>query len=196
MTRIPREPAGRAALPAPRPLGTAVLEIAPRGRAPFRVSRLRTVQAGAGLLATGALLLGCGAPAPASLSTTPPTSFDAPPSALPPSSGASAAPSTPDATEAPAEPVRLPWPAATTAEAAQLQSSVDRGSEPWLLDPAEVALSYATAAHGWTGAEAQPHPDGTTVEVQDGRRKLVLTLDQPARAGAGGIWVVTAEMGG
>ena len=73
------------------------------------------------------------------------------------------------------------------------ERSVDAGSEPWLLDPAEVAVSYATAAYGWTQAEAQPRPDGHTVDVAEGGRKLTLSLTQPGRAGAGGIWVVTGE---
>jgi hypothetical protein len=73
---------------------------------------------------------------------------------------------------------------------------VDGGAQPWLLDPAEVALSYATAAHGWTRATAQPHPDGHTVEVAEGGTRLTLTLTQPGRSGPGGIWVVTAESPG
>ena len=49
------------------------------------------------------------------------------------------------------------------------------------------------AAYGWTQAEAQPRPDGHTVDVAEGGQKLTLSLTQPGRAGAGGIWVVTAE---
>ena len=96
----------------------------------------------------------------------------------------------------PDETVRLPWPAADPSEVAELQRSVDEGSEPWLLDPAEVAVSYAGAAHGWTQAVAQPRPDGTTVDVAEGDHRLTLSLTQPGRAGAGGIWVVTAESPG
>jgi hypothetical protein len=89
--------------------------------------------------------------------------------------------------------VATPWPAATPTEATHLQSAVDAGSEPWLLDPTEVALSYVSAAHGWTDAQARARPGGATVDVQRGRQQLVLSLTQPARTGAGGIWVVTAE---
>ena len=49
------------------------------------------------------------------------------------------------------------------------------------------------AAHGWTDAEARARPGGTTVDVQRGRQQLTLSLTQPGRTGAGGIWVVTAE---
>jgi hypothetical protein len=94
----------------------------------------------------------------------------------------------------PAQPVELPWPAHSAADAAALQTAADSGSQPWLLDPSEVAISYAAAAHGWADAEAYPGPDGTSVDVRnpDGDR-LTLTLAQPARTGDTGIWVVTAE---
>ena len=42
------------------------------------------------------------------------------------------------------------------------------------------------------GRGAAP-PDGHTVDVAEGGRKLTLSLTQPGRAGAGGIWVVTGE---
>jgi hypothetical protein len=94
---------------------------------------------------------------------------------------------------APSE-VVLPWPAATVADASALQAEVDRGAQPWLLDPSEVGIAYAAAAHGWLDAEAYPGPDGTSVDVRtaDGER-LTLSLAQPARPGSDGIWVVTAE---
>lgn len=90
--------------------------------------------------------------------------------------------------------VRLPWPAATAADAAALQAEVDRGAQPWLLDPSEVAIAYAAAAHRWSDAEAYPGPDGTSVDVRnaDGER-LTLSLAQPGRTGNDGIWVVTSE---
>ncbi|WP_147253668.1 acyl transferase [Pseudonocardia hierapolitana] len=92
--------------------------------------------------------------------------------------------------------VTLPWPAATPEAAAELQAQVDRGAQPWLLDPSEVAIAYAAAAHDWPDAEAYPGPDGTSVDVRnaDGER-LTLSLAQPGRTGSDGIWVVTAEQG-
>lgn len=92
--------------------------------------------------------------------------------------------------------VTLPWPAATQEAANDLQAQVDRGAQPWLLDPSEVAIAYAAAAHDWPDAEAYPGPDGTSVDVRnaDGER-LTLSLAQPARTGSDGIWVVTAEEG-
>ena len=92
--------------------------------------------------------------------------------------------------------VELPWPAATAADAAALQAAVDRGAQPWLLDPSEVAIAYAAAAHRWPDAEAYPGPDGTSVDVRNaGGERLTLSLTQPARPGDDGIWVVTAEHG-
>lgn len=153
----------------------------------------RPRRAAAGLVIAGLILTGCGnTPTPTGTAATrteaPPTApTSAPATALTPDPSPSAA------TNEPTEPVRLPWPAADATAAAELQRSVDAGSEPWLLDPAEVAVSYATAAYGWTQAEAQPRPDGHTVDVAEGGRKLTLSLTQPGRAGAGGIWVVTGE---
>lgn len=128
----------------------------------------------------GALLAGCGgAPAPpAPAPTAPTTTTPAPPTAAP-------APT-------PAVDVALPWPAGAPDAVAGLQERVDGGAQPWLLDPAEVALSFAAAAYGWPDAEAAPR-DGGTVDVHgpDGA-VATLTLEQPGRTGATGIWVVTA----
>jgi hypothetical protein len=150
----------------------------------------RTVAAGllAGFLLAGCTLSTASDPTPATGPTPPPPGVTAP-SAGPPKQPA-AAPS--DA--AVSERVELPWPAATAAEAADLQAQVDRGAQPWLLDPSEVAIAYAAAAHDWPDAEAYPGPDGTSVDVRnaDGER-LTLSLAQPARRGDDGIWVVTAE---
>jgi hypothetical protein len=41
------------------------------------------------------------------------------------------------------------WPAATLAEAQALQREVDRGREPWRIDPREVAKTYAREAAHW-----------------------------------------------
>jgi hypothetical protein len=142
----------------------------------------------AGLLA-GFLLAGCTPPTAPDTRTS--TGLAPQPSASgAPSDGASTAPS--DA--ALSTRVELPWPAATAADAANLQAQVDRGAQPWLLDPSEVAIAYAAAAHDWPDAEAYPGPDGTSVDVRnaDGER-LTLSLSQPARRGDDGIWVVTAE---
>jgi hypothetical protein len=159
--------------------------------------------AGAGLLLTGLLLLlgllltACGDPQVRGTAAAPADAPSAAPSTVPAATTPSAEPA-PDPSGAPApdEPIRLPWPVADPSAVAELQRSVDEGSEPWLLDPAEVAVSYVGAAHGWTQAVAQPRPDGTTVDVAEGGHRLTLSLRQPGRAGAGGIWVVTAESPG
>ncbi|HYH30349.1 MAG TPA: hypothetical protein VD903_08190 [Pseudonocardia sp.] len=105
------------------------------------------------------------------------------------SAAPSGSPETPSA-----DSVALPWPAPTAAEAAALQAAVDGGSQPWLLDPTEVAIAYAAAAHGWPDAEAYPGPEGTSVDVRNAEGdRLTLSLAQPARTGDDGIWVVTAE---
>ena len=74
-----------------------------------------------------------------------------------------------------------------------MQAGVDAGRQPWLLDPAEVALSFAAGELDWAGAEAYPRGDGRTVEVRGpGGAEVVLTVEQPGRTGERGIWVVTA----
>lgn len=178
----------------------------------------------AGLLLAGTVLAGCGnppddtatptdLPSPATSSTGPtgtsPTGTptpSAPPSAGDPTEDGTTsrgpgpapdgrpgtAPST--ASRAPGAAVTLPWPAARGAEAQRQQAAVDGGAQPWLLDPAEVAVYYAQAAYDWTGAEAFPTPDRAVVEVRNrGGARITLTLEQPDRTGPRGIWVVVAD---
>jgi hypothetical protein len=163
-------------------------------------------QTGRTLLAALAVaaLAGCGgAPAPPA---APPVPAVAPPSAptpraLPPAPAAPApeAPDAPDARSAPASgDEELPWPARSVTEAAELQRTVDAGAQPWLLDPTEVALSYASAVHGWgsaTAAEQGPADGGgTAVDVTGpGGAVRLLVLRQPAAEGAGGIWAVASD---
>lgn len=178
--RAPDRPYGDPVMAAPRTTPDAPRS--GRGR-PTRTGSLV-----AGPLIAGLLLAACGAPAGAP--PTPATTSAAPSTTATPSAVG------PTASTEPSSPVLLPWPAATTAEAADLQSSVDGGSQPWLLDPVEVAIAYAAAARGWSDADAVPAPGGKSVEISDGEHRMSVSLTQPARAGDGGIWVVTAETSG
>lgn len=90
--------------------------------------------------------------------------------------------------EAPAPAPALPWP---PGDASRLQAAVDGGAQPWLLDPVDLAQSYAAAARGWTDADAT-RQSPTTVDVRSGGSALRLTVTQPGRTGVGGIWLVTA----
>ncbi|MGQ0573377.1 MAG: hypothetical protein ACT4RN_04130 [Pseudonocardia sp.] len=109
----------------------------------------------------------------------------------------------------------LPWPVGDPAGVELLQKRVDGGAQPWLLEPAEVATSFGTAAYGWQDAHAvlpggtdtdttgtdTGDPDttgvdaastGTAVELHGPDGKIArLVLAQPGRTGTGGIWVVT-----
>jgi hypothetical protein len=105
------------------------------------------------------------------------------------------APATPAPAPAPASataaPVALPWPAATAAQVANLQTAVDSGAQPWLLDPTQVALAYA-AARGWSDAAAvDTTASGVTIRSSAGTH--VLSLAQPGKTGTAGIWVVTGD---
>ncbi|WP_232662654.1 hypothetical protein [Pseudonocardia sp. TRM90224] len=162
----------------------------------------RRIAAAAVVLAAGLLLTSCGnseSPRSTAAGAAPTTREEATrdpdpaPSSTHPRPTPGALPRLPDQGDVSTS---LPWPAAGAAEAAALQAEVDRGSQPWLLDPTEVALSYVSAAHEWTTAEAAVTGSAggrTTVEVREGPRLLTLTLSQPSKSGAGGIWVVTAE---
>jgi hypothetical protein len=117
----------------------------------------------------------------------------APPAPAPPTTVPPAGPPTgPQATATPPAPaVELPWPAGGDAAAA-LQEQVDAGSQPWLLDPAELARSFAATAYGWSEVTVEPNAEETVEVREPGGGSAVLTLAQPVRSGPGGIWVVTA----
>jgi hypothetical protein len=127
----------------------------------------------AGVLILAAALAGC---APAATAPPPPATPTAPAAAT------GAAPSTA---------LALPWPAATAAQVASLQSAVDGGAQPWLLDPTQVALAYA-AARGWSDPAAVDTTAGG-VTIRSGAGTHVLALAQPGKTGLAGIWVVTAD---
>jgi len=116
-----------------------------------------------------------------------------PPAPQPPTTAPTAEPTTaPQATPSPPPAVvELPWPAGGDAAAA-LQEQVDAGSQPWLLDPAELARSFAATAYGWSEVTVEPDTEKTVVVRGPGGGSAVLTLAQPVRSGPGGIWVVTA----
>lgn len=141
-------------------------------------------------VAACALLAGCGSPAAAPASSAASTPTSAPTSA--PASIPTSAPSPGAPAAAPAPAVELPWPGRSAAEAAGLQQIVDDGAQPWLLDPAELARSYASAAYGWDTVTATATGDSVEVTGPGGVRH-VLTVAQPDRTGPGGIWLVTAD---
>ncbi|MEQ3554396.1 hypothetical protein WIS52_28350 [Pseudonocardia nematodicida] len=87
----------------------------------------------------------------------------------------------------------LPWPVADRAAADEMQQQADRGGSPWVLDPEQVALSYAEAELGYQDPSATV-PEPGRAEVADGATagRAALTLEQPVRPGPGGIWTVTA----
>lgn len=93
--------------------------------------------------------------------------------------------------------ITLPWPVGDAAGLAALQQRVDGGAQPWLLDPAQVAAAFGTAAYRWPDAQAVVAPGGgpadTRVELRgpDGRVAR-LVLAQPGRSGPHGVWVVRA----
>jgi hypothetical protein len=124
---------------------------------------------------------GCGTPAPSPAGPAP---------------AASSAPSTPAAATPTAPATRagaLLWPVTDASQVAALQQQVDTGSQPWLLDPSEVAVNYAVTVYGWQSPQAGA-ADGGTVQVTDAQGgRATVTLVQPGRSGPQGIWIVSAE---
>lgn len=182
---------------------------------------LRGALVGLALVVLVVLLAGCGNPGPAavlpapappsttapappapatSAPTTEPTTRTGPPAATEesdrPAPSGRAAPTAPPAPSAPAAPAAQParplWPATDAASARTLQQQVDRGGEPWLLDPEEVAVSYAGVELGYRDPTVVVLAPGR-VDLQDGRSRAqaLVTLQQTVREGPGGIWLVT-----
>lgn len=91
-----------------------------------------------------------------------------------------------------AQPARPHWPATDAASAQDLQAQADGGGDPWLLDPEEVAISYAGSELGYRNPEVVVLAPGR-VDLKDGRSpaQALVTLEQTVRSGPGGIWLVT-----
>jgi hypothetical protein len=139
-------------------------------------------RAAAAALLAGLAVFGAGCAGPSATSA---------PSAVPPSTAPAAAPpsTAPPVVHGGTADAALPWPPGAEAS----QEAVDDGAQPWLLDPVEVATSYASTVLGWSGVSAEVRADGTTVDVTSANgERAALTVQQPGRTGPGGIWVVTA----
>lgn len=155
-------------------------------------AKARTV---GGLLAAGALALLLAACGSGASPTTPGASGPSPSAAPPSSAPGDSAPgsSVPRTTVPRAAPTGTPllWPVTDLAAAQELQSRVDAGAQPWTLDPEEVAISYATTTYGWTAPEPRSTAPGSVDLTDPSGGTAHLTLVQPVRAGATGIWVVS-----
>jgi len=81
----------------------------------------------------------------------------------------------------------------SAAQAAQLQDAVDAGHQPWRLDQASVASSFAQGRFGWTDVDTMT-VDPHTIEVTDraSGQRVVLQLRQPVRSGPDGVWIVVS----
>ncbi|MCE3556011.1 hypothetical protein LWC33_31790 [Pseudonocardia sp. RS11V-5] len=150
-----------------------------------------------GFLTAGALsllLAGCGGTSPPGATT--PVASPAPVTSVPatPSTDPSAA----QTTVPQAAPTGTPllWPVTDLPGAQNLQTQVDGGAQPWTLDPEEVAISYATTTYGWKDPDATTTAPGAVDVTDDSGATAHITLVQPVRAGATGIWVVSAATRG
>ena len=81
----------------------------------------------------------------------------------------------------------------------ELQSSVDHGHQPGLLDPEEVATDFLATDLNikdlykvYDKSEKSVAGDHTTVTLlKEGKPVWKIELYQPVKKGTGGIWVVT-----
>ncbi|MBP2369407.1 hypothetical protein [Pseudonocardia parietis] len=185
---------------------------------------LRGAFVGVALLVLVLLLAGCGngelpaawqtpAPAPPPVTTASPTPSPTPTPTTPPATPSPAPETTAPTTTgdpggdtgegtgggpAPQARAATPlWPAGDTATAQRMQQQADRGSDPWLLDPEEVTLSYVGAELGYRDPTLTRLDTGTFA-ASDGRSpaRTTVTLEQTVRQGPGGIWLVTKNANG
>jgi hypothetical protein len=88
-----------------------------------------------------------------------------------------------------APPRQLVWPDRTFADAAQVQSAVDAGHEPWRLNPGQVVQRYAEQVLGWQAPAVRPVSVSVYV-VNSAAGSAILGVIQPARQGTTGIWAI------
>jgi hypothetical protein len=74
---------------------------------------------------------------------------------------------------------------------AELQAAVDQGAQPWRLDPGMTALAFVQGRLGRMMPRVERSGAGTVVVADGAGGAVSLTLVQPGRTGAGGIWEVT-----
>ena len=84
------------------------------------------------------------------------------------------------------------WPVRTLEQARMLQDRADAGHQPWLLSPELVATSYGAAELGlYQPVARRVGANAYEVGATGSEWAAKLYLAQPARQGAGGIWVIT-----
>lgn len=148
------------------------------------------------LIASGVVFLGaCGGSSKPSAQSEPPKSSSSLASIL--TSTTTISTTAPATTATTVQPTTDPpattfvYPDASLVAAQSAQDAVDQGHQPWRVDPSMVASSYG-ASIGWTQTTVTP-VDSTTydlvnAETRDGFR---LSMTQPIRPGATGIWEIT-----
>lgn len=174
---------------------------APASRRPLRRLLITTL----GAVTCAAALAGCTSsttsPAPGRPTTTPSLPVTQPgeitmlPTAPPPTTTAPP----PPVTTAPVLPVSPVSPSSGTTfsgegltprQAADLQTAVDSGHQPWRLDQVQVAKSFVQARFGWTTVQTSMGAPMVVFVTDSDGAKVSLHLTQPATQGDHGIWVV------
>ncbi|MVU81027.1 hypothetical protein GPX89_27730 [Nocardia sp. ET3-3] len=78
----------------------------------------------------------------------------------------------------------------TAQQAADLQTAVDNGHQPWRLDRVQVAKTFAQSRFGWTNVQTSTGAPMVVFVTNADGSKVALHLIQPATKGDTGIWEV------
>jgi hypothetical protein len=101
-----------------------------------------------------------------------------------------ATPSQSPFTGRPAPGTTFPGEGMTSAQAADLQTAVNAGHQPWRLDRVQVAKSFAQNRFGWSSVQTSTGAPMVVFVTNQDASKVALHLVQPATQGEHGIWVV------
>ncbi|ANY08575.1 hypothetical protein [Pseudonocardia sp. HH130630-07] len=127
--------------------------------------------------------------APSTTRTAPEAAPPAPPAGRPPGNDGGGGAARDGAPAPAAGPL---WPAGDAAAARRMQEQADRGGDPWLLDPEEVAISYVGSELGYRNPKLTWIDTGR-FDIAEGRSpaRATVVLEQTVRPGDGGVWLVT-----
>ena len=84
------------------------------------------------------------------------------------------------------------WPFTSLRQAQAAQRAVAGGHQPWLLDPRQVANTFATSVLGWVHPTSRQTSPTTVLLSWSGNHDLVeAQLAQPVTRGPTGVWMIT-----
>jgi hypothetical protein len=83
------------------------------------------------------------------------------------------------------------WPETSLAQARAVQAAVDRGHQPWRLNPVSVAALYGQRVYGFPDPHVRVSSGQTyRLSAPGSADAVTVRVTQPVRAGSAGIWAV------